>query len=151
MNPIEKLNSDEKGEKLKQLIDPFILRRTKDMVAKELPPISEQVLYCDMTEEQTRFYEKEKSSIRNLLLKAIEETGVNKNAILALQALTKLRQIANHPVFVDANYKGSSGKYEQIFDVITSYSIHYTKLYEHQRFRYQSRVLDFQIVFPYCP
>lgn len=116
VTPIEKQKNKEKAAKLKQLIGPFILRRTKDMVATELPPITEQVLYCDMTKEQAKFYEKEKSGVRNALLKAIEETGVNKNAIMALQALTKLRQIANHPVFVDEDYKGSSGKYEQIFE-----------------------------------
>ncbi len=113
--PIEKKQDEAKEQKLRQLITPFILRRTKDMVAKELPPVTEQTLVCDMTEEQQKFYEREKSGIRNELLKAIEATGVNKNAILALQALTKLRQIANHPALVDDTYEGSSGKYEQIF------------------------------------
>ncbi len=114
--PIEKKQDENKAQKLKQLINPFILRRTKEMVAKELPPVTEQTLVCDMTEDQQKFYEREKSGIRNELLKAIEETGVNKNAILALQALTKLRQIANHPALVDDTYCGSSGKYEQIFE-----------------------------------
>ncbi|MCU4175360.1 SNF2-related protein [Carboxylicivirga sp. N1Y90] len=116
VGPIEKKRSEEKEKKLQQLINPFILRRTKDMVAKELPPVTEQVLLCDMTEDQQKYYEKEKSGIRNELLKAIEQTGVNNNAILALQALTKLRQIANHPALIDDEYKGSSGKYQQIFE-----------------------------------
>ena len=114
--PIEKKQDEKKELKLKELINPFILRRTKDMVAKDLPPVTEQTLVCDMTEDQQKFYEREKSGIRNELLKAIEQTGVNKNAILALQALTKLRQIANHPALVDDSYTGSSGKYEQIFE-----------------------------------
>jgi len=114
--PIEKKQDENKEQKLRQLINPFILRRTKEMVAKELPPVTEQTLVCDMTEDQQKFYEREKSGIRNELLKAIEQTGVNKNAILALQALTKLRQIANHPALVDESYTGSSGKYEQIFE-----------------------------------
>ncbi|WP_439185181.1 DEAD/DEAH box helicase [Carboxylicivirga taeanensis] len=118
--PIEKKQDEAKEQKLRELINPFILRRTKEMVAKELPPVTEQTLVCDMTEEQQKFYEREKSGIRNELLKAIEQTGVNKNAILALQALTRLRQIANHPALVDTNYKGSSGKYEQIFEKLKS-------------------------------
>ncbi|MCU4164625.1 DEAD/DEAH box helicase [Carboxylicivirga caseinilyticus] len=114
--PIEKKQNEEKEKKLQQLITPFILRRTKEMVAKELPPVTEQVLLCDMTEDQQKFYDREKSGIRNELLKAVEQTGINKNAILALKALTKLRQIANHPVLVDDTYKGNSGKYQQIFE-----------------------------------
>lgn len=118
--PIEKKQDEAKEQKLRQLINPFILRRTKDMVAKELPPVTEQTLVCDMTEDQQKFYEREKSGIRNELMKAIEQTGVNKNAILALQALTKLRQIANHPALVDPEYTGSSGKYEQIFQKLNN-------------------------------
>lgn len=114
--PIERGRDESKEEKLRQLINPFILRRTKEMVAKELPPVTEQVLTCDMTPEQRQFYDREKSGIRNELLKAIEHTGINKNAILALQALTRLRQVANHPILVDDTYKGSSGKYQQIFE-----------------------------------
>ncbi len=113
--PIEKKRDEAKEQKLRELINPFILRRTKEMVAKELPPVTEQTLVCDMTEDQQKFYEREKSGIRNELMKAIEQTGVNRNAILALQALTRLRQIANHPALVDNTYEGSSGKYEMIF------------------------------------
>ncbi|MBK3518142.1 DEAD/DEAH box helicase [Carboxylicivirga marina] len=118
--PIEKKRDESKEAKLRELINPFILRRTKEMVAKELPPITEQTLICDMTEDQQKYYEREKSGIRNELMKAIEQNGVNKNAILALQALTKLRQIANHPALVDDEYKGSSGKYEQIFQKLNN-------------------------------
>ncbi|MCG8582436.1 MAG: DEAD/DEAH box helicase [Bacteroidales bacterium] len=118
--PIEKKRDENKEHKLRKLINPFILRRTKDMVAKDLPPVTEQTLICDMTEDQQKFYEREKSGIRNELMKAIEQTGVNKNAILALQALTKLRQIANHPALVDEDYTGSSGKYEQIFQKLNN-------------------------------
>ena len=116
VGPIEKSGDEDKELKLKKLINPFILRRTKEMVAKDLPPLTEQTLVCDMTEEQQKFYEQEKSGIRNELLKASEQIGLNKNAILALQGLTKLRQIANHPALVDKDYTGSSGKYEQIFE-----------------------------------
>ncbi len=116
MTPITKRNSVEKGKKLKTLIDPFILRRTKEMVAKDLPQMTEQVVYCDMTQEQKEFYEREKSGVRN------EITGMfnvaNRNSILVLQALTKLRQAANHPILVDEDYEGSSGKFEQIISGI---------------------------------
>ncbi len=114
--PITKNQSAEKEIKLQKLIQPFMLRRTKDKVAEDLPPIMEQVLYCDMTPEQGVFYEKEKSGIRNTIYKVFESKPPEQSAIIALQALTRLRQIANHPVLVDEKYKGSSGKFEQILE-----------------------------------
>ena len=114
-NPIMKKNDEEKELKLQKIIHPFILRRKKEDVAKELPPVSEQILYCNMTDEQRKIYEEEKSSIRNTLLSQINENGVQKSAIMILQALTKLRQIANHPVLVESDYANESGKFNEIF------------------------------------
>jgi len=112
IKPIIKGKNEETEQKLKLLINPFILRRTKEMVAKDLPPITEQVIYCNMTEEQKKIYEREKSGVRNELLSTFNNS--KKNSIKVLQALTRLRQIANHPVLVEENYTGSSGKFEQI-------------------------------------
>ncbi len=120
ITPIEKSNSEEHEEKLQKLIEPFVLRRTKEKVAKELPPITEQVMYCDMTPEQKKVYELEKSGIRNELLKTFEVKGVEKSTFLALQGLTRLRQIANHPVFVKPDFKGESGKFNMIVDNLES-------------------------------
>ncbi len=102
--PIEKEKDDKQETKLKKLIKPFILRRTKEMVANDLPPITEQTVYCDMTEEQEKLYEEEKSAVRNSILKNIELKGVEKSAIIVLQGLMKLRQISNHPVMAYDDY-----------------------------------------------
>ena len=110
---IEKNNDPEKKEKLQQFIQPFVLRRTKNQVAKDLPDKIESVIYCNMTEEQQSLYEEEKSKIRNSILETIEKTE-NKPTILAIEGLNKLRQIANHPVLIDQDYKADSGKYEVI-------------------------------------
>ncbi|TAJ12190.1 DEAD/DEAH box helicase [Marinilabiliaceae bacterium JC017] len=118
--PITKNKDEEKEQKLQQLINPFILRRTKEMVAKELPPINEQVLYCDMTADQKKFYEREKSGIRNEILKSIEHDAMSNTSFMALQALTRLRQLANHPAMVDETYTGSSGKFDQIIQNLES-------------------------------
>ncbi len=120
ITPIERNNSEEHEEKLQKLIEPFVLRRTKEKVAKELPPITEQVLYCDMTPEQKKIYESEKSGIRNELIKTIEEKGIEKSTFIVLQGLTRLRQIANHPVFVNPDFKGESGKFNMIIDNLES-------------------------------
>ena len=59
--PIEKQNDEKKVEELKKIIQPFLLRRTKEEVAKDLPDIQEKIIYCGMSEEQEKYYEKVKS------------------------------------------------------------------------------------------
>lgn len=110
--PIEKKGDAGKRDKLYSIIKPFILRRQKWQVAKELPEKIENVQYCTMTEEQEACYEEAKSFYRNEILNLIEKQGINKSQLLLLQGLTKLRQIANHPRMVDPDYQGSSGKLE---------------------------------------
>jgi SNF2 family DNA or RNA helicase len=90
------------------------MRRTKEMVVKELPEVTEQIVYCDMSEEQAAIYEREKSAVRNSILENIEAVGIEKSAIMVLQGLMKLRQIANHPLLTDESYGGVSGKFETI-------------------------------------
>ena len=113
VHPIEKNTDPEKKEKLQQFIQPFVLRRTKKQVAKDLPDKIESVIYCNMTEEQKSLYEEEKSKVRNSIMERIENTK-EKPTILAIEGLNKLRQIANHPVLIDKNYNDESGKYEEI-------------------------------------
>jgi len=118
--PIEKLGDDEKEGKLKLIIQPFILRRTKEMVARDLPPVTEQTVFCDMTEEQFKIYDEEKSSVRNSILKNIESNGLEKSAIIVLQGLMKLRQISNHPVMAYDDYSSGSGKFETVLQDMES-------------------------------
>ncbi|HDR68723.1 MAG TPA: hypothetical protein ENN61_06685, partial [Bacteroidaceae bacterium] len=120
VQPIEKKKNKEKEEKLKEIINPFILRRTKDEVARELPPVSEQIKYCNMTDEQRRFYEEEKSLARNLILENIENIGMEKSAFIVLQALTRLRQISNHPVIAEESYEHESGKFNEVIRDVQS-------------------------------
>ncbi len=112
VQPIEKKGDVSKTEKLYTIIKPFILRRQKWQVAKELPEKIENVQYCSMTEEQEACYEEAKAFYRNEIMDMIENKGINKSQMLLLQGLTKLRQIANHPGMVDDKYTASSGKLE---------------------------------------
>jgi len=118
--PIEKLGDDAKEVKLRKIIQPFILRRTKEKVASDLPPVTEQTVFCDMTEEQFKLYDEEKSSVRNSILKSIESTGTEKSAIVVLQGLMKLRQISNHPVMAVDDYSAGSGKFETVLQDMES-------------------------------
>ncbi|MFN5704412.1 MAG: DEAD/DEAH box helicase [bacterium] len=112
--PIDKKQDEEKANKLQTLIKPFILRRTKQQVASELPPKVEQLYYSDMSEEQEKLYEETKSFYRNELLRVITEQGIGRSHIQLLQGLNKLRQIANHPRMVDEDYDAESGKFSDV-------------------------------------
>ncbi len=114
--PIEKNADEEKQKQLKNLISPFILRRTKNEVAKDLPSLTEQVRVCKMTETQSNLYEEEKSAIRNSLLQNFDKMGVEKSALLVLQGLTRLRQLANHPNMLQM--QSDSGKFEEVIRVL---------------------------------
>jgi non-specific serine/threonine protein kinase len=107
-NPIEKKQNEEVLTELKNLIQPYILRRTKEQVLKDLPELTEQIYYCDMDPEQEKLYEKEKSKARNFLLKT---DGSSPDKISIINTLMKLRQLSNHPKMVDADSEIDSGKY----------------------------------------
>lgn len=113
INPINK-NNKEKEEALLRMIQPFILRRTKEEVAPELPSLSDETVYCDMSEEQQTLYTIEKNRLRNSLLEHEMVLQPKRMALTALQGLTRLRLLANHPILMDAAYDGDSGKFEQI-------------------------------------
>ncbi|GAA3728529.1 DEAD/DEAH box helicase [Flavobacterium ginsengisoli] len=112
-NPIEKKQNEEVLSELKNLIQPYILRRTKEQVLKDLPELTEQIYYCDMDPEQEKLYEKEKSKARNFLLK----TDGSPDKISIINTLMKLRQLSNHPKMVDADSEIDSGK----FIAVTNY------------------------------
>lgn len=114
--PIEKGKDEERLSELKTLIKPFILRRTKQQVARELPEKTEQILYCSMSPEQESLYEELKSKFRNEILQSIEKEGIQKVRFNIIAGLTKLRQLANHPLLVDHAYQGTSGKFSELME-----------------------------------
>ena len=98
--PIDKHGDKEKSAQLKKLIYPFLLRRTKEQVAKDLPAKTEITLWCEMGEEQRKAYDAIKDYYRQSLLKRIEEQGVGSSAVYILEGLTKLRQACNAPQLI---------------------------------------------------
>jgi len=85
---------------LSRALRPFILRRTKQQVAKELPEKLEQTIYCEMDERQRRQYEELRDYYRQSLLEKVSRQGINKSKIQILEALLRLRQTACHPALV---------------------------------------------------
>ncbi len=115
--PIEKHRNQDRIDELKTLIEPFILRRTKEQVAKDLPDLTEQIIYTEMLSEQEKQYESEKSAARNLLLGIDAQTS---NKIHILNTLNRLRQLANHPQLVHPETDTLSGKFEDVTNYITT-------------------------------
>ncbi|MBT3208992.1 MAG: DEAD/DEAH box helicase [Bacteroidetes bacterium] len=118
--PIINAEDENQQKRLQALISPFILRRKKEDVAKDLPELTETVRYCTMTDMQNAIYEAEKNKIRNYIFENISKFGKEKTSFLILAGLTKLRQLANHPSLIDEKYEHDSGKYNEVLDMIES-------------------------------
>ena len=96
-NPIQKDNDLEIIEELKKKIYPFILRRIKKQVLKDLPDKIEKTLYVEMNEPQRKLYEERRNFYYTLINQKLTEHGIGKSQIFILQALNELRQIASCP------------------------------------------------------
>lgn len=109
--------SAEVRQLLAQALRPFILRRTKEQVARELPPKTEQTIYCELEPLQRRLYDELRLHYREALLKRIQEQGLSKSKIQVLEALLRLRQAACHPALVDPRRATeSSAKLDVLLD-----------------------------------
>jgi superfamily II DNA or RNA helicase len=99
---------EETRKLLAHALRPFILRRTKDQVAKELPAKLEQTLFCELEPKQRKLYNELREHYRNTLLNRIENFGLGKSKIQILEALLRLRQAACHPGLIDKKRAGES-------------------------------------------
>jgi SNF2 family DNA or RNA helicase len=95
--PIQQNNDKDVANELRRKIYPFILRRLKKDVLKELPSKIEQVLYVEMSDEQKKLYEQRRTYFYSFLKGQIDKEGIQKSQFYILQALTELRQIASVP------------------------------------------------------
>jgi hypothetical protein len=86
---------------LARALRPFILRRTKEQVAKDLPQKMEQTLFCELEPAQRKLYNELRDHYKASLLSTIEKDGLNKSKIQILEALLRLRQAACHPALID--------------------------------------------------
>ncbi len=102
-------------ELLSHALKPFILRRTKAQVARDLPDKIEQTIYCELDQAQRRNYDQLRDHYRRKLLQKVEREGIGKNQIHILEALLRLRQAAIHPGLIDSSRRGeSSAKLEAL-------------------------------------
>ena len=107
---------------LSKQITPFILRRKKSDVVKELPEKLINDIYIDLKDEQKKLYVAELNRVKEEMDKIIKEDGMNKARFLILQLLTKLRQICIDPSIIYDNYTDGSNKIEQLENIVSEYT-----------------------------
>ncbi|ARS38638.1 DNA helicase [Sphingobacteriaceae bacterium GW460-11-11-14-LB5] len=119
--PIDQFKDSRRAEELQQKIRPFILRRTKEQVAKELPDKTEIVLYCEMGTEQREVYEANKKEIQDFIL-GKQEDELPKSSMHVLKSITTLRQICNSAALLadGKSYLQASSKIDVLMEQIES-------------------------------
>lgn len=117
-NPIEGKKDEMTAVLLKRLIYPFILRRTKEQVAPELPPRIERIIYTDMDISQRKLYNHVRDDYRSQLLGLIDNGGMVNARMKILEGLLRLRQICIHPALVEPTYNKESAKFEILLETM---------------------------------
>jgi signal recognition particle subunit SEC65 len=103
--PIDKFGEPDRKDHLRKILYPFILRRTKEQVAKDLPEKTETILYCEMDNEQRTIYDAYRNDFRDKILGTIEQQGIQRSQLTILQGLMKLRQICDSPAILNESEK----------------------------------------------
>lgn len=116
--PIVKDSDMKAMEKLKMLIEPFVLRRTKNEVLTELPEKTVTILNSEMEEEQKNIYISYLAQAREEVAQEIKVNGIEKSHIKILALLTRLRQICCHPSLFIKDYNLGSSKLNQCLEII---------------------------------
>ncbi len=153
---IDKAHNKEASDLLYQIIYPFLLRRTKNQVATDLPQKTESIIYCEMGSEQRKIYEAFKDKYREFLLNKFAENGEAQSQMYVLEGLTKLRQICNSPQLLseEEEYSSSSVKLDMLIDNIKTITSEGSKILVFSQFTsmlalVQERLVDENIEFEY--
>jgi SNF2 family DNA or RNA helicase len=117
-SPIIKDDSKEAMSRLQSLVSPFILRRIKKDVLKELPDKTETIMYSEMTHEQSKLYKSYLLKAKNEMNAEIKDKGFENSQIKILSLITRLRQLCCHPSLFIENYEDESSKLNQCIELI---------------------------------
>lgn len=109
-------------EYLRKKISPFILRRMKEDVLKDLPPVSENIYHCQLSSVQQELYRSYAESARDELVKLVERDGFDRVQIHVLATLTRLKQICCHPAIFakEKPEPGDSAKYDMLVELLST-------------------------------
>lgn len=116
--PIVKNGDEDRSHELAWHISPFLLRRLKQEVARELPEKIETVVSGDMTQAQREIYMAYLAQARRDIAQEVKEKGLQRSGIRILSILTRLRQVCCHPSLFMEDYTGGSGKFDLAFELI---------------------------------
>ena len=105
-------------DEIHKMVNPFILRRLKKNVIKELPEKIEKTMFIPLNYEQKKVYETYAGYARNLIVRKVENDEFKKSRIEILSYLTKLRQICLDPSVTMDSYSGGSGKIDALIDLL---------------------------------
>ncbi|MEM9919104.1 MAG: SNF2-related protein [Bacteroidota bacterium] len=108
--PIDNQGNTEAANLLRKLIHPFVLRRTKEQVASDLPKKTETIIYCEMGPAQRKLYENLKRKVKEDIEEEVEEKGFAKSKFKILDGLLRLRQMCNSPLLLNSSFKGSNAQ-----------------------------------------
>ncbi|MCX2474058.1 SNF2-related protein [Pedobacter sp. MC2016-05] len=124
--PIDQFKDKRRAEELQQKIRPFILRRTKEQVATELPDKTEIILYCEMGAEQREVYEANKKEIQDYILNKTEDE-LPKSSMHVLKSITQLRQICNSAALLadGKSYLQASSKIDVLLEQIENKALNH--------------------------
>ena len=124
--PIDQFKDTKRAAELQRRINPFILRRTKEQVAKELPDKTEMVIFCEMGAQQREIYDSAREEIREYLMGNTEDE-LAKSSMHVLQGITRLRQICNSPALLnnDKFYGNASAKMDVLMEQIETNAAHH--------------------------
>jgi SNF2 family DNA or RNA helicase len=139
---------------LKRKVSPFILRRMKTDVLKELPPVSELTYHCKLSKNQLELYKSYAESAKEELFKLVEKEGFERVQIHVLATLTRLKQICCHPAIFakEKAESGDSAKYEMLLELLqtlvegghkTVIFSQYTKMLQIMREDFEQRGIKF--------
>ncbi|MGB5867103.1 MAG: DEAD/DEAH box helicase, partial [Arcobacteraceae bacterium] len=144
-NPIEKENDFGKQKQLNNRIKPFMIRRTKEKVAHELPLKSEIVKYTQFDSKQSKLYESIRVTMEKKVREAVSSKGLGSSHITILDALLKLRQVCCDPSLVnieEALKVQESAKLELFLDLVDELLSEGRKILVFSQFTSMLRIIE---------
>ena len=119
---IERHQDEAAAQTLRKLTSPFLLRRTKDQVAKDLPPRTENLVYSEMEPAQRKLYnqmrDQYRAQIMGVLTDAPDKSAAGGSQMKVLEGLLRLRQICCHPKLVEPDFEGGSAKFTALLETL---------------------------------
>ena len=116
--PIERGEDEAAGQLVRKMVHPFLLRRTKDQVARDLPPRTERIVYTEMEPAQRKLYVQKRDEYRAQILGLLDDAGMNDARMKILEGLLRLRQICCHPRLLEPATKSGSGKFDTLLETL---------------------------------